>query len=114
MGRFILMFLLLYSSATLAGTSYCDELNIRTKDLGWHRPYIAKVIGSGRLYLFSGPDTQCKNKKLFIVPTDKVTVYSEYAGYSQISYSSKTDDYSAWVTSNRLKIIAKPDETITP
>ena len=114
MNRTVLIFLLLFSSVAIAETSYCNELNEKTKDLGWHRPYIAEVTGSGRLYFFTAPNAQCENKNLFIVPTNQVTIYNEYEGYSQISYSSKTDDYSAWVRSERLKIIAKPNEPFVP
>lgn len=110
MNRIALIFFLLFSSVVIAETNYCNELNEEVKDVGFHRSYIAEVTGSGRAYFFTAPNSQCKNKKLFIVPTDTVGVFSEYAGYTQIIYS----DYSAWVRSDRLRIIAKPDEPVTP
>jgi hypothetical protein len=106
---------LLFSSAAIAETNYCNGLNEETINLGsTHRPYIAEVTGSDRLYFFTAPYAQCENKKVFIVPGDQVTLHKEYEGYSQISYSSKSNDYSAWVKSDRLKIIAKPYISSSP
>jgi hypothetical protein len=109
------VFLLLFSSCALAETNYCNELNEETINLGsTHRPYVAEVTGSNSLYFFTAPNAQCEDKNVFIVPGDLVTIHNEYEDYSQISYSSKSNDYSAWVRSDRLKIIAKPYLSSSP
>jgi hypothetical protein len=106
----IAFLLLAFLVLPAAEASSCEELNKATADIGSHRPYISSVIGKGRLYFHSAPAEECEEKELFVIPGDRVAMYSTYGPYSQILYK----DYVTWVLTEWLRVIAKPDEPFVP
>lgn len=66
-----------------------------------------EVAGSGRLYLLSGPSEKCQDKRLFVVPGDRLIAYAEYGRDAEWSYvmylSNSGKDYSGWVSTRRLR-----------
>ncbi len=108
----LLLSLLFWQASTLTfAQTPCEKLSEEAESVGWHRPYLGKVSGSGPAYFHNGPAASCKSKELFIVPGDSVAIYAEYGAYTLISYSSKNEDYLTWVLSERLQVLAKPDAT---
>jgi hypothetical protein len=62
-----------------------------------------KVIGKGRLYFYSAPDTKCRIKNTFIIPNDRVEAYGEYGDFTEVIYwGAKGDGVEGWVPSARL------------
>jgi hypothetical protein len=63
------------------------------------------VTGSGRLYFYSAPSAECRDKKTFVIPGDSLVLYSDYKGWYNVGYfSSKTgNDVLGWVKPARLK-----------
>ena len=92
----------------------CGSLNEELNQYG-HRPYIGEVIERGRTQFYSAPDARCPIKDKFIIHKDRVFVYTEYEGFYRIMYPEGTEeDSGVWVYSNRIKIVAKPDEIQNP
>ena len=40
--------------------------------------YAYEVAGSGRLYFYSAPGEKCIDKKVFVIPGDNLTAYTEF------------------------------------
>lgn len=68
-----------------------------------------EVAGTGRLYLYTGPDEKCLDKKLFVVPGDGLVAHDEFGEkgeWSYVMYVAKNGkDYHGWVSTNRLRFI---------
>lgn len=65
-------------------------------------PY--SVAGDGRLYFHSAPGHGCELKNTFVVAGDKLEVYAQYAGFSQVIFwHPRTGVGTAgWVLTSRL------------
>lgn len=63
------------------------------------------IIGKGRAYFYSAPNSACKSSQLFVVPGDTVIAYAEYQGFTYVLYMHpKTDvQTDGWLQSARLK-----------
>lgn len=109
MNRLLFSLLILQASSLTFAQTPCKVLSEEAESAGWHRPYLGKVSGSGPAYFHIGPAASCKFNKLFIVPGDSVAIYAEHGAFTLISYSSKDNDYSTWVLSERLQVLARPD-----
>jgi hypothetical protein len=77
-----------------------------------------EVAGSGRLYLYSGPDEKCLNKTLFVIPGDGLIAYKEYGNYgewSSVTYTSKSGKTAdGWVHTKRLRFTGASGRDMTP
>lgn len=77
-----------------------------------------EVAGSGRLYLYSGPDEKCLNKNLFVIPGDGLIAYKEYGEngeWSSVTYTSKTGKTAdGWVHTERLRFTGASGGDMTP
>lgn len=63
------------------------------------------IIGKGRAYFFSAPNSACISKQLFVVPGDIVIAYADYQAFTYVLYihpktGAQTD---GWLQSARLK-----------
>jgi len=77
-----------------------------------------EVAGSGRLYLYSGPDEKCLNKDLFVVPGDTLISYKDYGKdgeWSSVMYTSKSGkSVDGWVHTKRLRFTGASSRDMTP
>ncbi len=64
-----------------------------------------RVTGAGRLYFHTAPDAACRDAKVFVIPGDKLTVYTEYHGYVSVMYLNPKsgEDFMGWVEAKRLE-----------
>jgi hypothetical protein len=86
----------------------CAKLGTATggPDDNFRPPVMATVIGAGRAYFHSAPESECITKRLFIVPGDNVTVYKPYKNWYQVMYvNNKTgEDFEGWIEDRRLRL----------
>ena len=86
----------------------CDALHEKANaEAGSYRPPVeGKVIGQGRAYFHSAPNSACITKKVFVVPGDGLTVYaSTEDGWDQVMYIAKNGDvFSGWVEEKRVEL----------
>jgi len=80
--------------------------------------YQYKVAGTGRLHLHTAPYDKCINKKVFVIPGDSLTAYTE-AGpngeWTSVMYIAKNgDDYSGWVRTERLQFVGAMGGDMSP
>jgi hypothetical protein len=77
-----------------------------------------EVAGSGRLYLYSGPDEKCLNRNLFVVAGDALIAYKEYGKdgeWSSVTYTSKSGKSAdGWVHTKRLRFTGASGGDMTP
>ena len=66
-----------------------------------------KVMGPGRLHFHGAPDGSCRDPKVFVIPGDSLTGYSEYKGWTRAMYVNRTSgqDFHGWVPDARVKAI---------
>lgn len=80
--------------------------------------YNYKVVGSGRLFLHTGPNEKCINKNLFVIPGDVLTAYNEYGKdgeWSSVMFISKSGkNSSGWVLTSRLMFTGAFGMEMTP
>jgi hypothetical protein len=62
------------------------------------------VSGPGRLYFHTAPDARCRQKDLFVVPNDRLEVFSDHAGFTEVIYWHPVTGTgtAGWVASARL------------
>jgi hypothetical protein len=86
----------------------CAKLGKATggPDDNFRPPVMATVIGAGRAYFHSAPESECITKRLFIVPGDNVTVYKPYKNWYQVMYvNNKTgEDFEGWIEDRHLRL----------
>ncbi|AOI61952.1 hypothetical protein [Burkholderia diffusa] len=86
----------------------CAKLGKSTggPDDNFRPPVMATVIGTGRAYFHSAPESKCINKRLFIIPGDNVTVYKPYKNWYQVMYvNNKTgEDFEGWIEDRHLRL----------
>ncbi|QXI30408.1 SH3 domain-containing protein [Pseudomonas vanderleydeniana] len=72
----------------------------------WRPPIEGTVIGQGRVYFHSAPNSACLDKKVFIIPGDSVTIYaSTQDDWAQVMYVAKGGkDFTGWIEESRLKL----------
>ncbi|GKW26128.1 hypothetical protein PEC311524_37220 [Pectobacterium carotovorum subsp. carotovorum] len=64
------------------------------------------VTASGRTYLYSAPNENCKFKDIFLIAGDKIDVYAEYSGFFSMMYLKKNGEpVTGWIHSNSVKPI---------
>jgi len=77
-----------------------------------------EVAGTGRLYLYTGPDEKCLDKSLFVVPGDSLVAYDESGPngkWSYVMYIAKNGkDYNGWVLTKRLKFTGAFGDGMSP
>jgi hypothetical protein len=68
-------------------------------------PSAYKVGGTGRLPFHTAPDPSCRDKKIFVIPGDRLTAYSEFQGYTSVMYLNPKsgETFNGWVESKRLE-----------
>lgn len=80
--------------------------------------YSYQVAGTGRLYLHRSPNEQCADKRLFVVPGDSLTAFSDYGPkgeWTYVTYFSKNgDDASGWVLTKRLMFTGAMGPDMSP
>ena len=80
--------------------------------------YSYKVAGTGRLYLYSGPDEKCLDKKLFVIPGDSMTayaVYGEHEEWTNVGFMQKDgEEVTGWVRTDRLMFTGAFGMNMTP
>lgn len=107
MMRFFLFFFFCFFSEFCF--SACDEINsfaeieqdvFKSADSGY------VVTASGRTYLYSAPNENCKLKDVFLVSGDKIDVYAEYSGFLSMMYLKKNGEpVTGWIHLNSVKPI---------
>jgi len=87
----------------------CTTLNKQAQEKELRRWPLSsyRVTGAGRLHFHSAPDAACRDAKLFVIPGDKLTVYTEYQGYVSVMYLNPKsgDDFMGWVEAKRLEFV---------
>ena len=111
-----LMLTLLFCNAARAEVVKCNAEPLGQTFLTEKFNY--RVVGSGRLFLHSGPNEKCINKNLFVIPGDELTAYYEYgkdAEWSNVTFNSKDGkDSSGWVLTSRLMFTGAFGMEMTP
>jgi hypothetical protein len=62
------------------------------------------VSGPGRLYFHTAPDERCRMKNVFVVPNDRLEVFADHDGYTEVIYWNPAtgSGTAGWVPSARL------------
>jgi hypothetical protein len=62
-----------------------------------------RVIGAGRLYFHSAPDTQCRLADVFVLPNDRLEAYAEHGDFTEVIFwNARTRAGTAgWVVTSR-------------
>ncbi|MFO1519535.1 MAG: hypothetical protein U1F57_07755 [bacterium] len=85
----------------------CSKLNdeATAKAAAFYPRESYSVTGSGRLYFYSAPSSECREEKTFVIPGDSLVLYSEYKGWYNVGFfNTKTgNDAFGWVKPERLK-----------
>lgn len=80
--------------------------------------YEYQVAGSGRLYFYSAPDEKCIDKKVFVIPGDNLTAYTEFGTegrWTSVAYIPKNGEtVSGWVHTERLRFVGASGMNMTP
>lgn len=80
--------------------------------------YAYEVAGSGRLYFYSAPDEKCIDKKVFVIPGDNLTAYTEFGTdgkWTSVAYNPKNGEtVSGWVRTERLRFVGASGMNMTP
>lgn len=94
------------NAAVPMASTQCEGLNLYAADNGkviTGNTSAYTVSGKDRLYFYFGPHDECLNKRVFIVPGDRVTAYREWKGFYSITYYNKAGGmFEGWVKSDRL------------
>lgn len=105
--KYLIFALTLILPLTSTASEVCDQVNSSAE---LNQIYTDKtqsgyvVIGHGRLYFHTSPNSDCIEKKIFLVKGDLVNTYAEYNGFSSIIYFKKNgESVEGWVESNRLR-----------
>lgn len=104
-----LVLLCSFTTASFGDESDCSKLAARAggPENNYRPPLEAAVIGKGRLYFYSAPSERCR-MKVFVVPSDVLTVYKSFDGWANVMYIAKNgDDFMGWVLENRIKEIGQ-------
>ncbi len=65
-----------------------------------------EVAGNGRLYFYTAPNEACADKKVFVIPHDRLIANQEFGAWTWVDYTAKNGDItSGWVSTERLKFI---------
>ena len=87
----------------------CATLNKQAQDEELRRVPVSsyRVTGAGRLHFHTAPDAACRDAKVFVIPGDKLTVYTEYQGYVSVMYLNPKsgEDFLGWVEARRLEFV---------
>ena len=107
--RTVILLVVLSAGAPLlhAASFECGKVakQVEQEKAGFYPRRSYSVEGSGRLYFHTAPDARCRSKDIFVIPEDRLIVYTSYDGWLEVMYTNpKTgEDYSGWVRSERLK-----------
>lgn len=86
----------------------CLDLSraVSTPDNAFQPMLSGRVIGKGRLHFHTAPSTQCREKDIFIIPGDRVTLYRPYHGWYQLLFvnSKSGGHFEGWVDANRVRV----------
>ncbi|WP_447749100.1 hypothetical protein [Pseudomonas nicosulfuronedens] len=108
-GRMVLFFIFALSTTATAGEA-CDDIDknsYKNESRVFPEGGVYGVVGRGRAYFYSAPDGACK-KQIFVLPGDKVQVYTESNGYfSVMHFKSDGGTEEGWFLKKRL---ARSDE----
>lgn len=95
------------STSALAAQGLCENISrqVEKEQAFLNPPESHKVIGEGRLYLYTAPNESCRSKDTFVIPGDTLFAYTEFKGWYSVMYINlKTgDEYHGWVRPERLK-----------
>jgi hypothetical protein len=85
----------------------CAQLGsmARKREIRLNPPSAYKVGGTGRLPFHTAPDASCRDKKIFVIPGDRLTAYAELQGYTSVVYLNPKsgETFNGWVESKRLE-----------
>lgn len=88
----------------------CLDLSraVSTPDNTFQPPLSGRVIGKGRLHFHAAPSTQCREKDVFIIPGDRVTLYRPYHGWYQLLFinGKSGKHFEGWVDANRVRVLS--------
>jgi hypothetical protein len=73
------------------------------------------VSGPGRLYFHTAPDTQCRLKEVFVIQNDRLEVFADHAGFTEVIYWHPVTGTgtAGWVSSARLAEIRETVGLVT-
>lgn len=113
-GAFLLA--VFFSNVALAADIDCKGAAADEYLLSEH--YSFEVAGSGRLYFHTAPDDHCIDKKVFVIPGDRLnalTVAGKKGEWASVTYYAKNgDDVSGWVKTSRLMFTGASGMNMTP
>jgi hypothetical protein len=84
--------------ATAYETARQDKIVVTTSQTG------RIVSGHGRLFFHSAPDDHCRLKDVFVIPHDRLEVFADHGGYTEVIYWNPVtgSGTAGWVPSARL------------
>ena len=95
--------------AASASAANCDAIYKQAQEKELRRVPVSsyRVTGAGRLYFHTAPDAACRDAKVFVIPGDKLTVYTEYQVYVSVMYLNPKsgEDFMGWVETKRLELV---------
>lgn len=94
----------------LADDSSCTKLAVEAEASGisYHPPFEAKVIGNGKIGIYSSPNAECKINGVFVVKGNYLTVYKSYKGWINVMYVAKNgEDFIGWLPESKVKIVGQ-------
>lgn len=62
------------------------------------------VVGAGRLYFHTAPDTRCRLKDVFVIVGDRLEAYASYGEFTNVIYWNPNTGAgtAGWVLSSRM------------
>jgi len=104
---FKILFLVLVCFPAAFAWADCAKLNeeATAKAAAYYPRESYAVTGTGRLYFYTAPSTECRDEKTFVIPGDSLVLYSDYKGWYNVGFfNAKTGkDALGWVRPERLK-----------
>lgn len=94
-----------------AGPADCaalDKTYSAVVDGSYDPPMTASISGKDRAFFYTAPDFACTNKKVFVVPGDKIDVAQiSDNGWVKATYTAKTGKtYKGWVDQGQVQLDA--------
>jgi len=105
-----LFFLLCFTSLCFANESNCTKFasQAETSGIPYYPSAEAKVIGNGKVGVYSSPNAECKIKGVFVVKGNYLTAYKSYKGWVNVMYVAKDgEDFIGWLPESKVKIVGQ-------
>lgn len=112
----IITLIIIFISSFSYGNEFCEELVGESYQGAVHlipHGQTYKIIGSEKVAVHSAPHSKCLyEKKIFLIGSERVQVYTEYNGFLSIIYfKNDGSTVEGWV---RKENLSRTNESVSP